>query len=190
MTQIEQAIAQIAELKAQLPKGACAAQIAMESQCKDEAYNEAIGILKTLLNEQNHANSAKSSKDLQEPISEDLEDASNNYCLNIRKGYPRVKDEIDIFICNAFKAGAQWQKEKDQKELQIAEEHGILTGMNMEHEKLMKDAVDAVVSQVPCANEIIFRNPASVNYWYLPSEMNRLGLNKGDKVKLIIVKDE
>ena len=49
----------------------------------------------------------------QEPASEDLIDASNNYCLTIRKGYPRVKDETDVFICNAFKAGAEWQKERE-----------------------------------------------------------------------------
>ena len=62
---------------------------------------------------------------LKEPASEDLADASNNYCLNIRKGYPRVKDEIDIFICNAFKAGAEWQKEQ-----------------------MMKDAIDATVTSI------------------------------------------
>lgn len=217
MTQIEQAIAQIEQLKEENKHklGACAAQIAMEGHCKEEAYNEAIEILKTL------ANSAKSSKNLQEPTSpcdtcegnnlpgtcasisslgrcpleynrepasEDLEQASIEHANKIHND---TAPGERIAACRYdFKAGAQWQKEKDQKELQIAEEHGILTGMNMEHEKLMKDAVDAVVSQVPCANEIIFRNPASVNYWYLPSEMNRLGLNKGDKVKLIIVKDE
>ena len=51
----------------------------------------------------------------EETVSEDLEEATNNYCVNVRKGYPRVKDETDIFICNAFIAGAKWQKEKDQK---------------------------------------------------------------------------
>ena len=53
----------------------------------------------------------------QEPASEDLVDAINNYCLNVRKGYPRVKDETDVFICNAFKHGAQWQREEIYKKL-------------------------------------------------------------------------
>ena len=61
--------------------------------------------------------------------------------------------------------------------------------LKLAKKELMKEAVEAVVSQVPCANEIIFRNPASVSYWYLPSEMNRLGINKGDKVKVIIIKE-
>ena len=47
-----------------------------------------------------------------EPVSEDLIVATNNYCVNARKGYPRVMDETDRYICNAFKAGAKWQKDR------------------------------------------------------------------------------
>jgi len=78
-----------------------------------------------------------------------------------------------------FKAGAQWQKEKDQKELQIAEEHGILTGMNMEHEKLMKDAV--VVSFI---QDYKYKTPILTG-----DIKNKFGLTTGQHVKLIIVKD-
>ena len=62
----------------------------------------------------------------EEPISEDLVDATNNYCVNVRKGYPRVMDETDRYICNAFKAGAKWQKEqmmKDAIEIEGGEFH-------------------------------------------------------------------
>ena len=45
----------------------------------------------------------------EETVSEDLVDATNNYCVNVRKGYPRVMDETDRYICNAFKAGAKWK---------------------------------------------------------------------------------
>ena len=64
----------------------------------DEQRIEAIGMAVKALQE--------------EPVSEDLEEASNNYVLNVRKGYPRVMDETDRYICNAFKAGAQWQKQQ------------------------------------------------------------------------------
>ena len=37
-----------------------------------------------------------------------LMDASNNYTMNIRKGYPRVMDETDKYILAAFEAGAKW----------------------------------------------------------------------------------
>ena len=96
---------------------------------------------------------------LKEPASEDLEQAAE-------QAEQREGNLINGRFKAGFKSGAQWQKEQ-----------------------MMKDAVEAVVSQVPCANEIIFRNPASVSYWYLPSEMNRLGINKGDKVKVIIIKE-
>lgn len=46
----------------------------------------------------------------EEPVSEDLEKAAKIYCVNARKGYPRVMDETDRYICNAFMAGAKWQK--------------------------------------------------------------------------------
>lgn len=103
----------------------------------------------------------------EESVSEELDDAANDYGVNIRKGYPRVMDETDRYICNAFKAGANWQKEQ-----------------------MMAKSIEAVVSQVPCSNEIILYNPSSVDKYYLPQEMNKLGLNKGDKVKLIIIKED
>ena len=37
-----------------------------------------------------------------------LDEAANNYGIDIRLGYPRVMDETDRYIYNAFKAGAEW----------------------------------------------------------------------------------
>lgn len=95
----------------------------------------------------------------QEPASEDLIDASNNYCLTIRKGYPRVKDKTDVFICNAFEAGAQWQKEQMMKG--AIDAHIIAIGQN------------AVVKE---ENEDDFRKCLSK-------------FQDGDKVKVIIIKE-
>lgn len=44
----EQIRAEIERLKNQLIRGACAAQIEMETNCKDEAYNEVLAFLDTL----------------------------------------------------------------------------------------------------------------------------------------------
>jgi len=63
-----------------------------------------------LLNLSNSCNFENDRKE--ESVSEDLIEATNNYCVNVRKGYPRVMDETDRYICNAFKAGAKWQKEQ------------------------------------------------------------------------------
>lgn len=43
--------AEIERLKGQLIYGACAAQIEMETNCKDEAYNEVLSFLDTLESE-------------------------------------------------------------------------------------------------------------------------------------------
>ena len=58
-----------------------------------------------------------SSEELQEVIDivvsrpslpSNLDEAANNYGVDIRLGYPRVMDETDKYIYNAFKAGAEW----------------------------------------------------------------------------------
>ena len=66
----------------------------------------------------------------------------------------------------------------------------IKYGMRLQKGQMMTNSIEAVVSQVPCSNEIIFYNPSSVDKYSLPQEMNKLGLNKGDKVKLIIIKQD
>lgn len=38
--------AEIEQLKSQLIRGACSSQIAMETSCKEEAYNEVLDLLK------------------------------------------------------------------------------------------------------------------------------------------------
>ena len=48
MTQIEQIKAEIERLKSQLVRGACAAGIAMETNCKEEAYNEVLAFIDSL----------------------------------------------------------------------------------------------------------------------------------------------
>ena len=96
----------------------------------------------------------------EEPVSEDLEKAAV-------EAFKHIVDSDKNSFLEIFKAGAKWQKEQ-----------------------MMTKSIDAVVSQVPCSNEIILYNPSSVDKYYLPQEMNKLGLNKGDKVKVIIVKED
>ena len=44
----------------------------------------------------------------QPELPSNLDEAANNYGLTARLGYPRVMDETDRYIYNAFKAGAEW----------------------------------------------------------------------------------
>ena len=47
-------------------------------------------------------------KSLEPSLPSNLDEAANNYGIDIRLGYPRVMDETDKYIYNAFKAGAEW----------------------------------------------------------------------------------
>ena len=51
MTDKEKIRNEVEKLKAQLIRGACASQIAMETRCKEEAYNEVLAILDSLQEE-------------------------------------------------------------------------------------------------------------------------------------------
>lgn len=137
---------EVEKLKSNLIHGACSSQVAMETRCKEEAYNEVLAILDSMQ---------------EEPVSEDLMEATNNYCVNVRKGYPRVMDETDRYICNAFKAGAQWQKEQ-----------------------IMKDATDVTVHIDAGGYPYI---PQMELYDY----DNDVPLAKeGDKYKVVLIKEE
>lgn len=57
-------------------------------------------------------------------------------------------------------------------------------------EQMMKEAVEAIISQCPGSNEIIFHNPSTVHSWEFPWNFSAKGLNKGDKVRIIIVKED
>lgn len=120
-------------------------------------------------------------KDCKEPVSEDLEEATNNYVLNVRKGYPRVMDETDRYICNAFKAGAKWQKEQDKETIELAEDHAMLAGMEKMREQMMKDAIPANILTNQYGNKYI-------QSWSGLKQYDKY--KNGDKVKLIIIKQE
>lgn len=114
-------------------------------------------------------------KHSQEPVSEDLEQEMDRYFETMQVlEHEYIFEDTFQRIAKHF---TEWQKERDQKELQIAEEHGILTGMNMEREQMMKDAAEGQFDY----NHII------VPY----SELARVFPNgkDGDKVKVIIIKD-
>jgi len=142
----------------------------------------------------------------EEPVSDDLEVATNNYVLNVRKGYPRVMDETDRYIYNAFKAGAQWQAEQfeknrlkhcdsitnEQAELEqgFIDQHldkyqrmptfldAVEYGMRLQKEQMMKESIDGEIQfgTVKVQKEDIKEAVKS--------------LCEGEKVKLIIVKED
>lgn len=130
----------------------------------------------------------------QEPVSEDLMDATNNYCVNARKGYPRVMDETDRYICNAFKAGAKWQETKDK---QILNEEGVvilpeeefermkrsLIKLSEREQQMMAKAIDGVVTFDYYEGDKAYGCVAHDSFCY-----EDWGLKDRDEVKILILK--
>ena len=99
----------IEKLKSQLIRGACSSQIAMETRCKEEAYNEVLAILDTVQ---------------EEPVSEGLEEASKEWLRQqLDKSYANYGEgkmmELTRFdgyaMLDAIEFGANWQKEQFEK---------------------------------------------------------------------------
>lgn len=120
---------------------------------------------------QNFSNAERTVKNRNEPVSEELE----TFAKRESEAFAEREYEIDYIDRNALGKGYYW---------------GCIDGAKWKKEQMMAKSIEAVVSQVPCSNEIIFYNPSSVDKYSLPQEMNKLGLNKGDKVKLIIIKQD
>jgi len=143
MTDKEKFRKEVEKLKSQLLRGACSSQIAMETRCKEEAYNDMLAILDTMQEKpvsknyrERYKRIAQSEKfkkiyegmsvgeimhvEGEEPVSEDLEEASKNYALN-NTPWDDCKDEIQ----ESFKDGAKWQKEKDDEEKVLTYRHGF-----------------------------------------------------------------
>jgi len=89
---------EIVRLKSNIIHGACASQIAMETRCKEEAYDEVISLLDSMQ---------------EEPVSKDLENAAKHYFYsNILYDDVYVRNPTDKDCIEMFKAGAEWQKEQ------------------------------------------------------------------------------
>lgn len=118
---------EVVKLKSNLIYGACSSQIAMETRCKEESYNEVLAILDTMQ---------------EELVSEDLEEAAQLYAKKEynRKNPSSLPDRcIGCYapIMYAFKAGAKWQKEQMMKE---ALEADVVSGAVVVRKELMTEA--------------------------------------------------
>jgi hypothetical protein len=98
---------EVEKLKSQLLRGACSSQIAMETRCKEEAYNEVLAILDTMQ---------------EEPVSEGLEEATDNALNNVLNTH----EIVNVRSClEMFRLGAKWQKEKEYTCYEEAFEDGV-----------------------------------------------------------------
>jgi len=111
----------------------------------------------------------------EEPVSEELEEAADKFARFYDQG------TCDGIAQECFKAGAEWQYQKDRgefaklkaKEWSDGYNEGIVKGK----EKMLEDAVDYEIVSNLAAYPIIYY------------EVKHLGLKDGDKVKIIIIKE-
>ncbi len=142
----------------------------------------------------------------EEPVSEDLYEAAEDYAAT-GEILPNGKEMISFDALKAFKAGAKWQKKQfennrlkhcnsitnEQAELEqgFIDQHfnkyqrmptfldAIEYGMKKQREQMMKDAVDG---EVTYGKSLAI---PSLGYFF-----DKNGLDFGDKVKLIIIKED
>jgi len=82
--------------------------------CQDRNIRQSLNGVRKLLNGEELTGMERIEK-LQPSLPSNLDEAANNYSRDIRLGYPRVMDETDKYIYNAFKAGAEWMAEQFQQ---------------------------------------------------------------------------
>ena len=192
-------------LKSNLIHGACSSQIAMETCCKEEAYNEVLTVLDSMQEESvsedtmtirkewfEHCKESwynegyidgKYNRDRQfkEPVSEELEEAAERLStIYAGEGSVDPKREGFAFYVG-FKNGANWQKEQDKQWLAKEHKHIFAKGRESMKQQMMKGAVDGLVyAQLATSGKIMIRSN------YFKSET----LDYLDNVKLIIIKED
>lgn len=111
----------------------------------------------------------------QEPVSDDLEEAAEKY----------AEDEMMAGLAErAFKAGAEWMKKQiPMPEDTVIFQKGVEEGKRL----MMEDAVEGTVIEL---GETYKDLSLSVNAKELNQVLQPLGVGDGNKVKIIIVKEE
>lgn len=105
----------------------------------------------------------------------DLEEAAKEYCNNNDPTYQCCCD----CIMEVFKAGAKWQREKDNKELSEKIAAAYQLGLADKEKKMLKEAVEVVVWD------------AGVDFAPHPViSVEDFNVKDGDKVRIIIVKED
>ena len=211
MTIIEQIKAEIERLKGQLIRGACAAQIEMETNCKEEAYDEILSFLSTLESEK-----PMNQKGLGEEIQRFLSNATKMDKGEWKGKYPISEMGFGVVARHFYELGCRRTAEKaDEIEYnrQRAEEcvpndleeaarrygfeeymrrcnggeygtseDAFIAGAKWDREQMMREAVEGVV----CYGS----KGAYIETDFLGEYNTDVYGNPGDKVRVIIVKED
>ena len=132
----------------------------------------------------------------EEPVSDELDEASVNYAAT-GEFLPNGKEMIDFQLEKAFKAGAKWQKTKDEKILRdffnarnqgdasfkdlLAFKEGVETGRKEMEEKMMAKAIDGKIYETQARSKLKAVTTGN---------LSRLDYKVDDKVKVIVIKED
>lgn len=118
------------------------------------------------------------------PVPSDLEEAAWDCVLdNIDVNNPILLPKYKVLLTSLFIDGAKWQKEQDDRLVDIIYQQGIKKGKDDMKEQMMQEAVDADVMLTLHDKT----GDISLHTGYLPKE---LGIKCDDKVKIIIVNED
>lgn len=126
----------------------------------------------------------------EESVSEDLEEASKEWLRpQLDKSYANYGEakmmELTHFdgyaMLDAIEFGAKWQKAKDQETIETAIHHAYHNGRLEMKEQMMKNAVEVPIEEAV---------PFGSCKWKLCAKLWLDKGVKGNKVKLVIIKDE
>ena len=113
---------------------------------------------------------------------------SPNYLEEAAEKYSKERAEGHILYdwVHAFIAGAKWQKQHDAELIEIAYNDGITIGMTKQKEQMMKEAVEGEV----CIPNVWVEHKEGKELVVRAEISKELGFKFGDKVRIIIVKED
>lgn len=149
-----------------------------ESDCEKKDYRERYK--RIVQTEQFKRAYCDKSLGKEEPESDDLKEELDNFLKDPVFG-KLINRNAGLVLAHHF---AEWQKQKDQETIELAEDHAMLAGMMKEREEMMKNAVDATI-----VND--WQYGKDPDHAVIPAIHQRInGFNVGDKVKVIIIKEK
>ena len=184
----------VEELKSRLIRGACSSQIAMDTRCKEEAYDEVLAILNSL---------EKSRVSVWHNTSEELPQKNRIIVMNNDQTTLSVEyDEQTLCGVNRWAyLDDLLDIDKNKEELQsddlekAAEEFGIRQGIELKpfaskffmagahwnHEQMMKNVIEVPIEEAV---------PFGSCKWKLCAKLWLDEGVKGNKLKILIIKDD
>lgn len=126
------------------------------------------------VSEQNLSNVGRTGKNWKEAVSGDDENALNSVAITFLQEQQIVPNFYADIIMKAVKRGANWQKSKDAKLIINAKDDGYRLGLATMKQQMMAEAVDGTLLGGHLIRQEGITHP----------------LHSGDKVKLIVIKED